>query len=187
MYNREGDGFQACYSAVSRWGYIKHSYEEPYDFNQAGAEYFNVNIGTNASFRRTALIEVGGFDEEIEYYHDESDVCVRLINKGYKVKQLSNAFVHHKMAPSFRRDNKKQFTNWDSTVKNTIYFGLKNSEGVAPLYKRLTVFIPIELNKFVDIFKIFWHHEYTFKEFVSRNIGLAKSFYRGYSRGARIS
>ncbi len=117
VYNADGSDFQFCYGSIDKWGYPRTRTDAPYEFNEPKGHSYNINIGTNASYRREPLIEVGGFDEEIEYYHDESDVCVRLINQGYKVVQLNNAFVHHKMAPSSRRDGKKRVTNWTAIVK----------------------------------------------------------------------
>ena len=40
-------------------------------------------LGTNAVFRRDVVLEVGGFDEEYEYYYDEVDLCTRIIEAGY--------------------------------------------------------------------------------------------------------
>ena len=52
-------------------------------------------LGCNCSFRKSALIEIGGFDEEYEYFLDETDVIFRIVDAGYLVAQLPNAFVHH--------------------------------------------------------------------------------------------
>lgn len=56
-------------------------------------------IGCNMSFRRSALIEVGGFDE---YYdgtaiREETDTCVRVRRAGYRLLYNSQAVVDHKM------------------------------------------------------------------------------------------
>lgn len=183
VYNGDGSDFQFCYGMIDKWGYPQTRTDVPYDFNEPNAHFYNINIGTNASYLRTALIEAGGFDEEIEYYHDESDVCVRLINKGYKVAELDNAFVHHKMAPSMRRDNARLVKNWDAIVKNTIYYGIKNSAGLAPLYKRVFKFLPKEIKKFVGMFLLFIRGHYTPWQYVVRNFSLMRAFFRGYYRG----
>lgn len=42
-------------------------------------------IGVNSSFRRQALLQIGGFDEEYAYFLDETDVCVRLVDAGWQI------------------------------------------------------------------------------------------------------
>src|SRR5690606_355434 len=147
---------------------------EPYDHNDPDGQYFNINIGTNTSFRRSALIEVGAFDEEIEYYHDESDVCVRLVKSGYKVVQLDRAFVHHKMAPSFRRVHSRTVTTWDAIVKNTLYLGVKSSAGKAGLVTRIVKFWPIEFRKFVGMFTLLLRGQYGPWQYIVRNFSLVR-------------
>jgi hypothetical protein len=82
--------------------------------------------GGNAAYRRNALIEVGGFDEEIEYWGDEVDVAVRLIDAGFLIRNISGGYVHHKSAPSNIRSGQKVINNWYSFLKNKIYLSLKN-------------------------------------------------------------
>jgi GT2 family glycosyltransferase len=48
-------------------------------------------MGTNCSFRRGALLEVGGFDEEYEYYLEETDLCCRLVDRGWKIAGIEQA------------------------------------------------------------------------------------------------
>ncbi|MFH1518025.1 MAG: glycosyltransferase, partial [Pseudomonadota bacterium] len=82
--------------------------------------------GTNASFRRSALLEVGGFDEEIEFYLDETELCCRLVDAGFIIRQLNSAWVHHKFAPSHVRDEHKITRYRYPVIKNKIYFSLKH-------------------------------------------------------------
>lgn len=183
VYNDKGDTFQYCYGAIDKWGYVLQKYDCSYEYNTPHGHYYNVNIGTNATFRRTSLIEVGGFDEEIEYYHDESDVCVRLINANYEVIQLDKAFVHHKFARSSRRKANKRVVDWDAIVKNTIYFGIKNSKGVSPLYKRLIKPLLGEISKFKSLFILLKEKDYNIFQYIYKNFTLIRSIIRGYYRG----
>lgn len=183
VYNHDGSAYQFCYGAVDKWGYAKMNQEKPYDHNEPRAEFYNINIGTNASYRRQPLVEIGGFDEEIEYFLDESDVCVRIINSGYKVAQLGNAYVHHKMAPSSRRDSARVISSWDAVVKNTIYFGLTHSAGLAPLSKRLIRPGWTELRKFRSMLGQLLRGYYSPWQYVVRNASLVRAMYRGYRRG----
>jgi GT2 family glycosyltransferase len=86
-------------------------------------------IGTNCAFRRNAILAIGGFDEEFEYYLDETDLCCRLVDAGWKISQLSDAPVHHRWLPSDIRDEQRTIVRWYPMVKNKIYFSLMNSGG----------------------------------------------------------
>jgi len=91
-----------------------------------GSFEFPYPPGGNASFRRSALLDVGGFDEEIEYYGDEVDVCCRLMDAGYLVRLISTAYVYHKSAPNQLRDDQRIVRDHYSIIKNKIYFSLKH-------------------------------------------------------------
>ena len=94
---------------------------------------FPYPVGCNAAYRRSALVEIGGFDEEIEYWGDEVDVAVRLIDAGYFIRLIFGGFVHHKFGPSNIRTHRRIFNNWYSIIKNKIYFSLKNGRAHVPL------------------------------------------------------
>ena len=91
-----------------------------------GADPFVYLQGTNCSFRRHGLVEIGGFDEEIEYYLDEVEVCMRLIDQGYKLRPLDKAGVHHKYLASHLRNSKRVVMNPYAIVKNRHYFAYMN-------------------------------------------------------------
>lgn len=86
-------------------------------------------LGCNCSFKRSALLEIGGFDEEFEYYLDESDVCIRLVDAGYRVVQVDGAYVHHKSAPSNLRGRNRVPGQRYPILKNKLYFSLKHGTG----------------------------------------------------------
>lgn len=183
VYNSNGSGFQYNYGMIDSWGYPHEKNDGPYSHNNPNGEFFNINIGTNASYKRTALIEVGGFDEEIEYYHDESDVCVRLIKAGYRVEQLESAYVHHKMAPSYRRKSSTKVMVWDAIVKNTIYFALKHTEHTKPLYKRLLRPAKAEFHKLSNLNKLLFSGDLTLDKYFIRYASLLAAYSKGYKRG----
>ena len=81
--------------------------------------------GANCSFRRDLLLKIGGFDEQYDYGHDETDVCLRLIDAGYIIRYADHAYVHHKYAPSFMREE-KVYTDFSQILKNSIYCIYKN-------------------------------------------------------------
>ena len=84
-------------------------------------------IGVNSSFRKAALIEVGGFDQEYQYFLDETDVVYRVYSKGWKVKTNPHAEVHHKTAPSHIRKNNNVQKTYLQISKSLSYFILKNN------------------------------------------------------------
>ncbi len=183
VYNGDGSGLQFAFGAIDFWGYPRSRFNKPFQFNDPKGKYFNFNLGTNCSFRRAALCEIGGFDEQFEYYHDETDVCVRLIKQGYRVVELNGASVFHKMAPSSRRNSSCKVVNYDSIVKNTIYFGIKNSAGRAPILIRFFKFIFRESGKFRILFSLLWRGHCSFSQYCIRNISLVVAFGRGYIAG----
>ena len=59
--------------------------------------------GTNMAFRRSLLIELGGFDVGYAYYLDETDLNMRLAERGTRTAIVPRARVHHGFAMSDRR------------------------------------------------------------------------------------
>jgi hypothetical protein len=124
---------------ISKWGEVFPINSMPQDFNKSEGFYFNTVMGTNCAFRRGCLVKINGFDEKIEYYHEESDVCVRLIKAGYRVESIDNARVRHKYAPNKYRDNKKRYLNVSKIIENKIYFAIKHTKSSVSLVKRLII------------------------------------------------
>ena len=84
-------------------------------------------LGASSSFRREALIKVGGFDEEIEYFLDESEICRRVVELGYKIRFVdSGASVHHQFAAGVTRDERRLLTHPYPVVKNKYYVCLSD-------------------------------------------------------------
>lgn len=128
VYDHTGMKLQYRYSACDRKGDTDFGIQPPFnEFCIPYCEKFLYLQGTNCSFRKSYLIQVGGFDEEFEYYLDEVDVCMRIIDAGYKIKPLDRAIVHHKYMKSFLRNEAKVVLHPYSTVKNKHYFAIKNS------------------------------------------------------------
>ena len=148
VYNHTGYDFQYRFGTADRLGNADVEQEStsqhlnfPFSFNYPHL------LGTNSSFRRSALIEIGGFDEEFEYFLDETDVMVRLIDAGFAIRQLSNAFVHHKFAPSHLRDTNRVTKNRYPILKNKVYFCLKHGRpfvGMAGVLKATSDFFDLQ-------------------------------------------
>ena len=133
VFDHTGLALQWPYSAVDRFGWVQTRRDVPYD-DQCfpGSFVFPYLQGTNALFRRDRLREIGGFDETYDFYLDETDVCCRLIDRGWTLKQLSNAAVHHKYLPSAVRDHQRITRDYYPVVKNHTYFCYRHAFGTFP-------------------------------------------------------
>lgn len=92
---------------------------------KAGKGQFTILMGTNCSFLRSALMKVGGFDPYFRYYHDESELCVRITKAGYRIVYRRAACVVHFMVEGHNRISPYD-QNWSEMVKNVIYYTMKN-------------------------------------------------------------
>lgn len=127
VHDHTGYTYQCRFNSSDRLGNASLDHDAPLDhWSFPGAARFPYLIGTNASFRRDALIAVGGFDEEIEYYLDETDVCLRMVDAGWVLRQGRGATVHHKFLPSDVRTEARVTLNNFPVVKNKLYFSLVN-------------------------------------------------------------
>lgn len=59
--------------------------------------------GTNMAFRRSVLVELGGFDPAFHYFLDETDLNMRLARAGHKTAIVPLAEVHHGFAANATR------------------------------------------------------------------------------------
>lgn len=89
-------------------------------------------LGTNTCFRANIIREVRGFDEQFDYFLDESELSFRLQKKNYIVGYAPELFLRHEFAQSENRGGKYKF-NWFTICKNTAYFisaysGLKDKD-----------------------------------------------------------
>ncbi len=82
--------------------------------------------GTNMSYRRAALLAVGGFDERFEYLYDDGDIGIRLGLAGFRLRHLDEAIVYHLGANSGNRGRHRYDLNWYSWSRSQIYFALHN-------------------------------------------------------------
>lgn len=122
VFDPTGYSYQYQYSNANRLGTAKWQLTEPFpQYCFPKSFEFPYLQGTNTVFRRKFLVEIGGFDEEYIYYLDETEVCLRLVDAGYMIRQLPDAYVHHKYAPSHIRE-KGVTKNLYPVLKSKIYF-----------------------------------------------------------------
>ena len=127
VYDPSGVTLQARYVTLDRLGYPHELWRAPApELNYPFSAEFPHLLGANCSFRREALLSIGGFDEEYEFFLDESDVFARLNDAGGRIAQLQRAAVHHKSAASADRSARRVYRHWRPLIKNRVYFGLRN-------------------------------------------------------------
>ena len=83
--------------------------------------WFRYNTGTNATFVTSKLRTCGGFDEQFDYYLDESELCYRLQLDGALIAYEPEVVVRHEFAQSHNRQGRLNY-NWYTICKNTAYF-----------------------------------------------------------------
>lgn len=139
VMDHTGVSLQYRYASADRLGRADQGITEPPDhFNFPFSFNYPHVLGTNSAFRRDALVAIGGFDEEFEFYLDETDVCCRMIDAGWWIKALPNAMVHHKFLPSQIRTNDRVTRVLYPVLKNKLYFSLVNNRGHYPTATALT-------------------------------------------------
>jgi len=128
VYDHTGMKLQAKYVACFRMGGRPVTdLRPPFDkYTVPGADPFLHLLGTNASYRRSMLAIVGGFDEEYDYFLDETDLCMRIIDSGYKLVAIEKAVVHHKFLESHLRTSRRVLFDPYSVAKNIVYFSLQS-------------------------------------------------------------
>ena len=123
IIDHTGCAFQYEYVSVNRLGCVSTSDNKSMPNNCFPASYhLPYLVGTNNAYKKDALLQIKGFDEAYEYCYDETDVCLRLIDDGFFIRQLNNAFIHHKSAPSNLRDVKKVLVDRSKILKSKFYF-----------------------------------------------------------------
>ena len=128
VYDHTGYELQYSYTLCDRMGNAYHNIPVSMpEFCYPGCYRYPALLGTNSVFRRTALLEIDGFDEQFDYFLDETDVNLRLVDAGYLLKQVPNAFVYHRYLPSHIRNQARVNTNYVPILRNRIYFSLKNA------------------------------------------------------------
>ena len=78
-------------------------------------------LGTNTCFSAAAIRAVKGFDEQFDYFLDESELCFRMQKQRYLVSYCPDLYLRHEFAQSHNRGGKHKY-NWFTICKNTAYY-----------------------------------------------------------------
>ncbi len=137
VWDWSGARLQVLHSWANRlgdvWVDVAYGHDQSEALARPGTTMFRYPIGTNASFRRDRLVEIGGFDEQFDYGWDEVDLCHRFIDAGWVVRVLQDGYVYHKSLPSEIRGENRATHNMGVLLKNKAYYTFKHGWGVAPL------------------------------------------------------
>lgn len=80
------------------------------DSNEKNVPYVD---GAVLLLRREAFLEMNGFDEDFYFYSDESDLCARLTEAGWRVTFLPTAeVIHVRGADSMKVDRSERFVRY---------------------------------------------------------------------------
>lgn len=127
----EGRRFQARFNVSNRLG-------EPADFptrraaaiaHLPGCARFITLTGCNSSFRRQALLAVGGFDETFTFMLEDTDICARVVDAGFDLAIAPGALVRHLQVPGHYRDVDLVPRSVYADARSKAYFCAKHFRG----------------------------------------------------------
>ena len=136
--------WQARKTICDRYGnahYVSDHFDER-PLNRPGTPFYPSLLGTNSSFRMAALRQIGGFDHAFAYLLDETDVCLRIVDAGWRVVYEPTALVFHQFAASHIRNPKRIARTLYPSAISKAYFVTRHG---APLNRARAV---VELERY---------------------------------------
>lgn len=116
LFDRTGYYYQYC----TRLGHIKQQRIPTLDYCFPFSFEFPYLQKTHIVFRRSVLLQIGGFNEVNADYFDTAEVCLKLIDAGYLIHQ--NSYAPPNYAPFYVPDYRRVESDHFSMLKNKIYF-----------------------------------------------------------------
>jgi hypothetical protein len=148
VHDHTGYSYQCWYNIVDRFGRVttlKDQHLDDQDLHNSPANPTVLStIGTNTSFRASALRAIGGFDEAYMYYLDETDVCLRLMDAGHKIRIVPDAIIYHSYAASFARTDQKIPVTLYPAAYCRAYYTYRNGLPLGTVSEILDVLGPFE-------------------------------------------
>jgi glycogen(starch) synthase len=125
VYDHTGLRLQYKYSVCSRIGEPRWDVEPPLDaYVVPGSDPFLYLQGTNQSYLRRHLVEVGGFNENLAHYFDDCEIAMQVIDAGHRLRALPIAGVHHKYMASSVRDHQRVLIDPYRVIRDRFCFAL---------------------------------------------------------------
>ncbi len=122
-----GFDYQARYTVSDRFGDTRQ-FASADDFALDGDTFLSLT-GTNYSARREALLEIGGFDEEYIWFLDETDVNLRMHDRGLKFAVAPDAEIHHKYEAGLTRTRSAAPRTMYPQLRSKAYFCVRHNLG----------------------------------------------------------
>ena len=144
-------------------------------------DFYPCIVGCNMSFRKEVLLRVGCFDNYYKYYHDEIDICVRIVKAGYKLEYEPKAVVYHYCAEGPTRLDMHYHV-----VKNRLYFTLKNFGQELSLIEIILVDFKNFINEMTGVVVRFLRNRITLREFIKLSMNLIIGRIDGYKDGIKV-
>jgi len=102
------------------------------------SKYLDVLYGACFMVKREALKRIGLFDERFcPMYFEETDLCLRMRKKGFKLMYTPEAVVYHKIGKTTLRED-MELIGLFSREKNKLYFAKKHLKPLRFLHFYLT-------------------------------------------------
>ena len=80
--------------------------------------------GTNMAFRRDMFTRLGGFDEALQFYLDDTDMAWRIGQAGMRTAWVEGAVVHHGVQASGRRTEERiPLSLFDVGASTAVFLG----------------------------------------------------------------
>lgn len=83
--------------------------------------WYPTAMGTNMAFHRETVMRIGGFDPFYRYFHDESDVFLRIALAGYATRYVDDLIVDHAFAPADWRSSRLDI-DYATIARSQLYF-----------------------------------------------------------------
>ena len=148
VVDHTGHTLQARYNIADRWGdaRIELDAKRLEVLDHPDTWQFPYPMGTNALFRRESLVALGGFDENFAFYLDETDVCLRLIDAGYRIAPQEQGLVYHKFLPSAVRNAERVTVDRFNVALSRAYFSMRHGLPKSDVVEMFSAF-----SKFVEL------------------------------------
>lgn len=153
---------------TSRYGFQIFSASNEEADRLANDGYIKRVAGGNCFYRRDLLLELDGFDPTYSYYQDETDLSLRIIDKGFEINILPGCGIWHYRDTS----EKRPYRNIGNVVKSDTYFALKHGTDAWPLRIIKTLWFAPKKHYFAENF----HGNQKAKFFMIWLFGITKGF-----------
>lgn len=137
---------------------------------------FNNIVCMNVAFRRQAVLAVGGFDEYFNNFYEETDLCVRMIQAGYRVVHAPEAVVCHGSAAGPNRKSRWD-QNWYVISRNSTYMPFKNFR--RGRLRRAATLTYLYVKRMVSFLVPFVGGEITFRQMLEIDREITRGFLDG--------